>query len=141
MKRPLLLALPLAALALMGNSCEFRAGVNNLPPDERREEPRDGGGLIIVVDSGDEIDRPESEVSDAIVAAALSMSALASPAFAAPEAAVSADLSMAEDWPEPQLASLDAPLPDPPVGAIPEPTGLLLFAFGLGLTSIRMRRR
>ena len=58
MHRSLAPILPLVALALMGNSCEFRAVSNNPAHAEEKEgHPTDGNGLVVVIRSVDAANR------------------------------------------------------------------------------------
>ena len=147
-RNSLLPILPLVALALMGNSCEFRAGVNNPPPSEEGERPRDSnGGLIIVINTGDGIVPPDTVVAnsatsaDALVATALSMSMLASPIFAPSEGEVMTAAAVAEDWSPSLIASGGVGREERPADAIPEPRAALLFACGVCVMSLGLRRR
>jgi hypothetical protein len=147
-RNSLLPILPLVALALMGNSCEFRAGVSNPPPSEEAERPRDSdGGLIIAVSTGDGIVPPDTIVAsnatstDPLVARALSMSMLASPTFAPSDADVMTAAAVAEDWLPSSISSGDVGREERPAGAIPEPGAALLFACGVCVISTGLRRR
>jgi len=145
MRRFIPALLPFLALAVMGNSCEFRAGVNNSLPPAEGETPREGNGLLVLVRSGDAIQPLETEALGGLqegVAAALSVSALSSPIFASPEVAPASPMEVlaAEAWVEAPGIPTILPPTGQPTAAVPEPSGLLLFAGGLCLTSLIKRR-
>lgn len=141
MRRFPLSILPFLGLALLGNSCEFKAAVNNSLPSEQVEGPRDANGLLIVIRSGDPIEVPAAPSASAVVAVALSMSALSAAEVAVEDALASIRSAETLEWREAQGSVPSPPVIDRPAAAVPEPSGLLLFACGLGLVSIRWRRR
>ena len=148
MRRSLLPLLPLVALVLMGNSCEFAARSGSPPPPRSDAEgpvqgPVQGNGLLIRVRVGDIPSstqaRPVFAVR-AIVGAALGVSALSASGIesgAEPgTTTVEGPASPGEPWLRERVESLAAhsarPVsPSSPVGAIPEPGAGLLFAVGL----------
>lgn len=145
MKRLVPALLPFVALALMGNSCEFRAGVNNSLPPAEGEAPGEGSGLRVLVRSGDPIE--QLAVAPALgmegsVAAALSMSALTSAHFTeSEEPDLSSEAFAAKDLAAPPGIPTVSQPSERPVSAVPEPSGMLLFAAGICAASIMRRKR
>jgi len=143
MRRFFLPILPIMALALLGASCEFKAGVNNSIPSREADEPREESGLFVAVRLGDPIAGPSSDPAegvDAIVAVALSMSALTAEDIAESIDVEPMGMEIHRDWAEPLTASSGGIVLARPAAAIPEPSGLLLFACGLCLSAIVRRR-
>lgn len=138
------LLLPLIALALIGNSCEFAAGSRNPPPSA---EEGDGGtqnsGLTIVVRSVDSVKQREAQPRGAIVrllARARSMSVLSSPGEGPPDA-MFRSAAEGEGRAESPAVSLAGAMPLRPIAAVPEPSAVLLFSSALCLTWVRIGRR
>ncbi len=143
MRRSLLPLLPWIGLVLMGNSCDFAARVGTPPPPPEADRPVEGDGLLVVVRAGDTTRLDEAQASaatEALVAAALGVSALS-----VPEPATVAWSSSSAGAPpltriEPVIA-IPAPIVESrPVGAIPEPGGWLVFACGFAACAGRLGR-
>ena len=143
MRRFLLPILPFIALALMGASCEFKAGVNNPVPTRDADAPRDETGLLVVVRTGDPILESASSTGESVeslVAVALSMSTLTAQEDVEPTELELMRTELNGDRAEPLGAVRATTVLARPSAAIPEPSGLLLFGCGICLSAIVRRR-
>lgn len=144
------------AVPLMGSDCSAVARVGGPPPPPPGTDPppSGGGGGVIIVTSGDSSATSSSaeaaRIDRTLVAAALEASVWTPPDFARasriPERFEPTDLPLAEvtlPWtPGESGLDLPAPIPDAPASTpVPEPTGVLLFAIGLGVASSLLERR
>ena len=151
-QRVFVLFIAILSVSLVGAQCEYAASVNNgLVAEEGSDretiEGGSNGGLIVVVRDG-EVDGGLVLTTGAVVSAAVATSLLdprfedsgaledapsERTAFALGAAATDA-ASEGDGMPAPALRSGDA------AGPVPEPSGILLFSVGLGVSAIVTRR-
>lgn len=160
MRRSLAVMLLMLAVPMMGSDCSVAARVGGPPsvPPEGSDPPPDqggGGGVIIVTSGASSESSPRAEVEGmhidrALVAAALAASVWTSPRFVHvvegsrivnPSAMPNGESIRSE---VPNAAAM--PSGDEKASAVaapvPEPTGSILFACGVGLAAeiVRLRR-
>lgn len=146
MRPPLAVILLILAVPLMGSECHVAArvgGPTSPPPDDVVDPPPvtgGGGGVIIVTSNQPGSATPTGEaasVEQRRVEAMLAVSVWTPPDFSR-GATPSEDLDRKSVVPEePEIGSMPAGLTPRPsaTAAVPEPTGLVLFASGLWLAS------
>lgn len=151
MRRPLAVMLLMLAVPLMGSDCSVavRVGGPPLPPPDGSDPPPDdgGGGGVIIVTSGASSESSRAAGAEAVyLDRALVASALAASAWTPPDFETVAERSRIVDpsgamLGESPLSGESKPASIPSAhekvsalaAPMPEPTGSLLFASGMGL--------
>ena len=158
MRRPPISLLAVLCVCLLGSDCEFRvsSGSPIRPPPEEGEPPEEpDNGLVVVVRAGELAEQSSgaapvytlADVAPAIATSFLPDSGEAM-TWSLPEVSGATDripdfFPAAELPAEPAavgLVAISREAPTGPTAAVPEPRGLLLFAAGLALSTLVLRR-